>query len=165
MRNNLYLSELGISRAIYAGNFVTEKKRYRMYQRYKYGFDYRDIFNIDASFAEWLYSHMRMYRENSIHDEELHTVIFEENEFSIGEAIDWIIQKTGEYLRYKYYLDTHFDYVNRHPFKGKMLCRLNPSIREYLEDYDWSEEKEHEVEEDYIKAGRLFLEIMGYCWL
>lgn len=76
MRKNLYLSELGISRAIYSGNFVTEKRRYRMYQRYKYGFDYRDIFNIDASFAEWLYSHMRMYRENSIHDEELHTVIF-----------------------------------------------------------------------------------------
>lgn len=108
---------------------------------------------------------MRMYRENSIHDEELHTVIFEGNEFSIGEAIDWIIQKTGEYLQYKYYLDTYFDYVTRHPFKGKMLCRLNTSIREYLEDYDWSEEKEYEVEEDYIKAGRLFLEIMGYCWL
>ncbi|MZK37846.1 hypothetical protein GT568_03120 [Coprococcus sp. BIOML-A1] len=43
--------------------------------------------------------------------------------------------------------------------------KLNPSISEYLKDYAWSEEKEYEVEEDYIKAGRLFLEIMGYCWL
>ena len=50
-RKNVYLSELGIPRAIYAGNFVTEKKRYRMYQRYQYGFDYRDIYNLDTSFA------------------------------------------------------------------------------------------------------------------
>lgn len=27
---------------------------------------------------------------------------------------------------------TTFDYVTRHPFKGKILCRLNPSVREYL---------------------------------
>lgn len=97
-RKNVYLSELGIPRAIYAGNFVTEKKRYRMYQRYQYGFDYRDIYNLDTSFAEWLYSHMRMYRENSIHDDAMHTVIFEENKFSIEEAVDWIIKKSGEYL-------------------------------------------------------------------
>lgn len=99
---------------------------------------------------------MRMYRENSIHDEELHTVIFEGNEFSIGEAIDWIIQKTGEYLRYKYYLDTHFDYVTRHPFKGKMLCRLNPSIRKYLEDYDWSEERSMRSRKITLRRGDFF---------
>lgn len=164
-RKNVYLSELGTPRAIYAGNFVTEKKRYRMHQRYQYGFDYRDIYNLDTSFAEWLYSHMRMYRENSIHDDAMHTVIFEGNKFSIEEAVDWIIKKSGEYLQYNYYLDTHFDYVTRHPIKGKILCRLNPSVREYLENYDWSEEKKYKVQKDYINAGRLFLKIMGYCWL
>ncbi len=60
---------------------------------------------------------------------------------------------------------TTFDYVTRHPFKGKILCRLNPSVREYLENYDWSEEKKYKVQKDYINAGRLFLKIMGYCWL
>ena len=67
-RRNQYISQLGVPRRIYGGNFVTEKKLYRMCQRYRYGFDYRDIFNMDMSFAEWLYSHMRMYKDNSVHD-------------------------------------------------------------------------------------------------
>ncbi len=37
-RRNRYLDELGIPRAIYAGNFVAEKKLYRMHQRSRYGF-------------------------------------------------------------------------------------------------------------------------------
>ena len=53
-RRNQYISQLGVLRRIYGGNFVTEKKLYRIRQRYRYGFDYRDIFNMDMSFAEWL---------------------------------------------------------------------------------------------------------------
>jgi hypothetical protein len=34
-----------------------------------------------------------------------------------------------------------------------------------LEKYDWSEDTEYKIEEDYIKASKLFLEIMGYCWM
>ncbi|MFR7629993.1 MAG: hypothetical protein ACLUZ6_04845 [Lachnospira eligens] len=48
-RRNQYISQLGVLRRIYGGNFVTEKKLYRIRQRYRYGFDYRDIFNMDMS--------------------------------------------------------------------------------------------------------------------
>lgn len=49
-KKNRYLDELGIPRRIYSGNFVRERKVYRLSQRYRYGFDYRDIFNVDAHF-------------------------------------------------------------------------------------------------------------------
>ena len=75
-RRNRYLDELGIPRSLYCGNFVREKKFYRLFQRYRYGFDYRDIFNMDASFAEWLYSHMRMYKDNSVHDDTMNSIVF-----------------------------------------------------------------------------------------
>lgn len=164
-KRNRYLDELGIPRGVYAGNFVTEKKRYRLYQRYGYGFDYRDIFNMDVFFAEWLYSHMFMYREKSVHYDTMNVINFEGSEHTIEDAVDWIIEKTGEYLKYEYYVDAHFDYTTLHPFIGKVICRMKPSVRNYLEKYEWSEEKECQIRNDYIKAVRLFLQIMGYCWL
>ena len=164
-RKKQYLDELGIPRKIYCGNFVREKKVYRLFQRRCYGFDYRDIFNMDVSFAEWLFSHMRMYKDNSVHDDTMHTIVCEDNEYTIEEAVDWIIEKTGEFLKYSYYLDAHFDYITKHSVIGKLICRYSSSVRLYLEKYDWSEDTEYKIEEDYIKASKLFLEIMGYCWM
>ena len=152
-------------RGVYAGNFVTEKKLYRIQQRYRYGFDYRDIFNMDVSFAEWLYSHMLMYRENSVHYDSMNVVDFEGSEYTIEEAVNCIIETVGQYLKYEYYVDAHFKYITRHPLIGKVICRLKPSVREYLEKYEWSEENECLIRDDFINAGRLFLQIMGYCWL
>ena len=164
-RRNRYLDELGIPRSLYCGNFVREKKFYRLLQRYRYGSDYRDIFNMEVSFAEWLYSHMRMSKENSVHDDTMHSVVFDENEYTIEEVVDWIIEKTGAFLKYNYYMDAHFDYKMMHPIIGKLIGKFNPSVREYLEEYDWSEDDEYYIEKDCFNAGRLFLEIMGYCWM
>lgn len=165
MRKNRYLDGLGIPRQIYCGNFVREKKFFRLFQRCCYGFDYRDIFNMDASFAEWLYSHMLMYKNNSVQDDASNSIIFEEKEYTIEEAVNWIIEKTGAFLKYCYYMDAHFDYITVHPLIGKLMCKLNPAVRLYLEEYDWSEENEYQIEVDYINAGKLFLEIMGFCWM
>lgn len=164
-KKNQYLEELGIQRKLHSGNFVTEKKLYRMFQRHRYGFDYRDIFNMDTSFAEWLYSHMRMYKENSVHDDTANIVVFEEKKYTIEEAVDWIIEKTGTFLKYSYYADARFDYITMHPIIGKLICKMNPSINSYLYEDDWIEADEWQIEDNYIKAGRLFFEIQGYCWL
>lgn len=64
LRKNTYLDELGLPRETYCGNFVKENKWQRLVERSKYGFDYRDVFNMDIAFAEWLYSHMRLYRKH-----------------------------------------------------------------------------------------------------
>lgn len=37
-------------------------------------------------------------------------------------------------------------------------------LRPEADDYEWSEDNEYKIKEDYIKAGKLFLEIMGYCF-
>ena len=162
---NRYLDELGIPRNIYGGNFIRKKKLYRLFQRWCYGFDYRDIFNMDVSFAEWLYSHMRMYKDNSVHDDNMNSIVFEDGEYTIEEAVDWIIERTGAFLKYSYYIDAHFDYITIHPLIGKLICKCSPSVRLYLEEYDWTEDNEYKIKEDYVKAGKLFLEIMGYCWM
>lgn len=79
--------------------------------------------------------------------------------------MDYIIAKTGAFLKYSYYIEAHFDYKTKHPIIGKLICKCNPSVRVYLEEYAWSEDNEHQIEEDYIKAGKLFLEIVAYCWM
>lgn len=101
-RKNRYLDELGIPRRLYCGNFVREKKLYRLLQRYRYGFDYRDTFNMDVSFAEWLYSHMRMYKDNSVHDDTIHNIVFEEDEYTVEESVDWIIEISFDSIGFRF---------------------------------------------------------------
>ena len=47
---------------------------------------------------------------------------------------------------------------------GKIIGKINPSVKQYLLGNDWNEDSESQIVDDYIKAGKLFLEIMGYCW-
>lgn len=167
------MDELGIPRGLYGANFVHEKKMKRWGQRIRYGFDYRDIFNMDSAYAEWLYSHMRMYKDCSVHDDTYCSISFEGKEYTIAEAIDWIIEKTGIFLRHHYFIDAHFDYITRHPFIGRVMCKLNPEVRLYLQKYnsryerdpDQYKEDRYKTEKDYIKAAELFLRIIGYCWM
>ena len=142
-------------------------------QRIQYGFDYRDIFNMDSAHAEWLYSHMRMYKDCSVHDDTSCSISFEGKEYTIAEAVDWIIEKTGIFLRHHYYIGAHFDYIIRHPFIGRVVCKLNPAVGLYLQKYnsryeqdpDQYEEDSYKTEKDYIKAAELLLRIIGYCWM
>lgn len=173
IRNNKYLDELGIPRGIYGGNFVHKKKMKRLRQRVQYGFDYRDILNMDVSYAEWLYSHMRMYKDCSVHDDTSCCISFEGKEYTIAEAVDWIVEKTGIYLRHEYYIDAHFNYIALHPVIGRVICKLNPSVGLYLQEYcskyeqepEQYEDDRYEAEKGYIKAAELFLIIIGYCWM
>lgn len=173
IRKNKYLDELGIPRGNYGGNFVHEKRIKRLLQRIQYGFDYRDIFNMDISYAEWLYSHMRMYKDCSVHDDTYCSISFEGKEYTIAEAVDWIIEKTGIFLRHRYFIDVHFDYITRQPFIGRVMCKLNPPVRLYLKKYNNRyeqdparyEEDGYKTEKDYIRAAELFLKIIGYCWM
>ena len=83
----------------------------------------------------------------------------------IQEAVDWIIENIGEFIRYDYYLDTHFDYITRYPLIGKIMSKFNPAVRMYLQEYEWLEDNECQITDNFIKAGGLFIEIMQYCWL
>ena len=98
-----------------------------------------------------------MYKDNSVHDDTAYIVVFEEKKYTIEEAVDWIIEKTGIFLKYSYYADARFDYITIHPIIGKLICKMNPSVNSYLQEDDWTEADEWQIEDNYIKAGRLFL--------
>lgn len=135
-RRNEYLDKLGLSKNDYCGNFVKEKKIRRFLQRRRYGFDYRDVFNMDIAFAEWLYSHMKMHLEHNVHDLSFHSVVCNGKIYTIGEAIDLIVENTGEYLKMA---DAEESALS---FEEKDVCDKKLKF-----------------------AGGLFLEAMGCCWL
>lgn len=136
-RKNAYLDQIGLSRDSYCGNFVKEHKLERFIERRKYGFDYRDVFNMDVAFMEWLYSHLKMYLAHTLDDLSFNSVEFGGKKYTIGEAINLIIEITKIWL-------LKVDDVN------KALVEEE----EYLQ-----------YEKDMRFAGGLFLEIMGYCSL
>lgn len=64
---NKYLKEIGIKtskkKVIGAGD-AKDSKNFKK-QRKKYGFDARECYNLDYTFAVWLYSHLKMYLESA----------------------------------------------------------------------------------------------------
>lgn len=65
---NLYLKEIG--EKSYLNNFYlhdTDDKKLKLYeqQQKNYGFDERETWNMDTVFAEWLYSHLCMFKEKA----------------------------------------------------------------------------------------------------
>lgn len=46
-----------------------------------------------------------------------------------------------------------------------MMSKFNPAVRTYLQEYEWLEDNESQITDNFIKAGGLFIEIMQYCWL
>ena len=67
----------------------------------------------------------------------LQILLFLQKKNTIEEAVDWIIEKTGGFLKYSYYEDAHFDYITRYPFMGKIIGKINPSVKQYLLGNDW----------------------------
>ena len=53
----------------------------------------------------------------------------------------------------------------RYTLIGKMMSKFNPAVRTYLQEYEWLEDNEGQITDNFIKSGRLFIEIMQYCWL
>ena len=103
-QRNKYLDDLGLDIKNYGTNFVDELKDDRKEkwkeQRKKYGFDEREIWNLDTIFVEWLYSHLMMYKEKAsqIIDLSYHKVEWENKEITSEDAIDKIINIAKEVL-------------------------------------------------------------------
>lgn len=66
MRRNKYLEDLGIRRKDY--NYNIRKLRIKLKllkQKRKYGFDETEVWNMDLTYIEWLYSHLMLYKETN----------------------------------------------------------------------------------------------------
>lgn len=153
----MYLEELGIPRGLYGGNFIHERKMKRFLQRMRYGFDYRDVINMDISFAEWIYSHMRMYLQNSVHDDTYCSVEFDGKIYTIEDAVKRIIDGTGAYIQYSYNSDISLDYTR--------LPEIIKRFKKSPDVYDYSDAEEYKIQEEFAKCSELFLKIFSHCWM
>jgi len=67
-----YLKEIGVKNHNPAVPFTTDKSKYKksrlesyMKEREDYGFDSRETWSLDTTFAFWLYEHIRMYEDRA----------------------------------------------------------------------------------------------------
>ena len=103
-QRNKYLDDLGLDKKKYGKNFIDESKDDRREkwkeQREEYGFDERELWNLDMTFVQWLYSHLMMYKEKAsqIIDLSYHKVEWENKEITLEDAIDKIINIAKEVL-------------------------------------------------------------------
>ena len=102
IQRNKYLDELGIPVNEYGINFMDEndpRQEKWENERKEYGFDERETWNMHRIFAEWLYSHLKMYIDVCNVNLSFHKFNFDGEEFTQGEAIDFILERCEDYLK------------------------------------------------------------------
>lgn len=115
MQKNKYLDELGIPIERYGVNWRDDCSYYEQ-QREEYGFDQREIYDVDVIFAEWLYSHLKMYLEvagkdlNLNSEDEDRLIEFGNGCYTISGAIDYILERLERHLTIEEENPTYQDY-------------------------------------------------------
>lgn len=106
MQRNKYLDALGIDIKDYGGNYIYDYKRSESrkglfeQQRKDYGFDEWETYDLTYYFAEWLYSHLMMYKEKASNTVNLEFYKFnwQGKEITQIEAIDILIESSKNYI-------------------------------------------------------------------
>ena len=141
MQRNKYLDNLGIDIKNYGSHFIKGRKVQRFLERRKYGFDCREIVNMDIIFAEWLYSHLKMYKEQTMDDLTVDSVEHEGNQYTVEQAINKILSITKEYL-------TFWDIHN--------------GVCDWTDDYDKAKHYEENLLAKMKSTTKLWAEIMPF---
>lgn len=104
MQRNKYLDELGLNIKDYGTNRINEENTERSErwkeQRQLYGFDDRETWSLDVYFAEWLYSHLMMYKEyaGEVINLKFYKFTWDNKEITQLEAIDMLINAAKDYI-------------------------------------------------------------------
>ncbi len=104
-QRNKYLEDIGLKPWEYGVNWTVdnEKKQLKIWkkQRKKYGFDDRETYELHDIYAEWLYSHLKMYKKTAsgLVDLTYHTIDFEGRTYTEIEAIDRVLKWTEYFLK------------------------------------------------------------------
>ena len=136
-QRNKYLEDIGLKPWEYGVNWTvdSEKEQLKKWkkQRRKYGFDDRETYTLFTIYAEWLYSHLMMYKKASTEigklDLTYHTFEFEGKTYTQLDAIDHILKWT------RYFLKNHDD-VDK---SDKAMDKLQKATRLWAEilPYVW----------------------------
>lgn len=98
---NQHLEELHLTQ-YGTDDFQVEDNPIWKKQREEYGFDERETFNMDVTFAEWLYSHLMRYKELDNSNLHLTFTVFNNEHFTKESAIEEILSTCKEYLQLDY---------------------------------------------------------------
>lgn len=107
-QRNAYMEAIGIipyqhSKAVVKNHTIKDRKKWKR-QRKMYGFDARETWSMDNVFAQWLYSHCKMFLSEAGRAVQLncHKFIYKGKEYTQKEAVVKIIACTKYYLKYSY---------------------------------------------------------------
>ncbi len=105
MQRNKYLEKIGIPIDEYGVNMCDDLNDARQKcwkeEQEKYGFDRREVWELDRLFVEWLYSHLKMYkkvRKNSVPDHLIVTTEYPDAILSFKEGINLILKACKKWL-------------------------------------------------------------------
>lgn len=102
------MDELGIPVKEYGVNFMDEddaRQETWSKEREEYGFDERETWNLNTTFAEWLYSHLKMYVDVCNVNLSFYQFNLDGEWYTHGEAIDFILERCVDYLKTEPWLD------------------------------------------------------------
>ena len=136
-QRNKFLEDIGLKPYEYGVNWIVdnEKEQLKIWkkQRKKYGFDDRETYELHDIYAEWLYSHLMMYKKAATEigkiDLTHHIFEFEGKTYTQFDAIYHILKWT------KYFLKNHNDADK----SDKALDKLQKATRLWSEllPYAW----------------------------
>jgi hypothetical protein len=93
-----YLEEIGILSEKLPSNWYPDDERQEIWkcQRKKYGFDEREIWSLDLTYAMWFFERLKMYREYSSNIE---TIKYKKKKYTHRECIDFILETFEKYIK------------------------------------------------------------------
>lgn len=103
-KRNQFLEDIGLKPHEYGVNFTEKKdkrrKQWKKEQR-KYGFDSRETWNLNNQYAQWLYSHLKLYLKETkeVIDLDYYKIQYEGEEYTQKEAIKKMIKYLEYYLK------------------------------------------------------------------
>lgn len=121
MQKNSYLDELGVPAEkqyanMYSGNDLLQS--FWAKQREEFGFDERETYDLEHCFVEWLYCHLRMYKER-ISKEQYNfnllcmITVGEGDPITLSQAIDYILERLEKALNNMYDKVANWTYVRK----------------------------------------------------
>ena len=98
MQRNKYLDNIGLRRENYGSHFIKGRRLQRFIERRWYGFDHRQIVNMDLITGEFLYSRLKMLTELTMDDLSYNQVEYDGKFYTIEEAFEFIMNACKTFL-------------------------------------------------------------------
>lgn len=106
-----YIEDLGVKLFNmpygYCSNNHDKREREWQQERYRYGFDSRETWNMDLTFIVMIYERLMMYNKINNVNTDYETVIYKDKQYTLQQMIDTILDRCKAYILF---CDKEYDY-------------------------------------------------------